>query len=86
MRYVHVIRDGVVMSQSDNWSQAALWGRRFNLVKATRFAPPTPATKFSYWVRANEAALLEAERSLPGRYYIVRYEDCATSQSMCSTP
>lgn len=74
LRYVHVLRDGVVMAHSRNWDQAGLWGPRYGLPVA-RGAPPNPATKFSYWVRANEAAIAEAERSLSGRYFLLRFEE-----------
>ena len=81
LRYIHVLRDGVEMSQSRNWDQAALWAPRYGLpVTRGSQLPPTPAAKFSYWVRANEVAIAEAERSLPGRYFLLRFEE------LCSRP
>lgn len=72
LSYVHVIRDGLVMVDSGNWDQSALWAARFDMPAQSR--RPTRGSMLEYWVRANERAIDIGSATLGDRFSLVRFE------------
>jgi hypothetical protein len=76
LRYVHVIRNGLHMTQSRNQLQVRRWGSLFGLPETG--VHPTPAASLDYWIRANEAAIEAGETLSQSRFLVLNYDDlCA---------
>jgi len=72
LTYIHVIRDGLVMVDSGNWDQSALWAARFDMPAQRR--RPTRSSMLEYWVRANRRAIDIGSTALGDRFVLVRFE------------
>lgn len=78
LRYVHVIRNGLDMTQSRNQLQIRRWGSIFGLDGIGE--RPTPADSLDYWIRANETAIESGEALRPGSFLLLNYDE------MCGHP
>lgn len=75
LRYVHVIRNGLHMAQSQNLSQVRRWGSLFDV--STSLSEPIAA--LDYWIAANEQAI-ERSRAMPaGTFLLLNYDELCTS-------
>jgi hypothetical protein len=91
MRYVHVIRHGLDMTFSKNARQVVKWAGFFGIPFAPpkipkahlrywikvnqRIRPELSRARLQYWIRANQYAVAQAERLLPDRYLLLRFDD-----------
>ncbi len=69
-RYIHVMRNGIDMACSRNRRQAETWRYYFGIG-----GDLIPRRMLDYWIAANRFALAQAEEWLPGRYYVLRFDD-----------
>lgn len=75
LRYIHILRDGLVMAESRNWDQAAMWGSRYGLDSgASARRPPTPRVKLEYWIRANREAIETGQNLHSNRFLLLSYD------------
>lgn len=77
LRYVHVIRHGVYMTQSPNQAQVRRWGSNFGLVEG--LSSPNPVASLDFWIRANDLAIRRGQE-MSGRFLLVNYDD------LCAAP
>lgn len=74
LRYLHVLRHGLDMALSSNRNQLRNFGWRFGLQEPDDPAR-APEVQLDYWVASSRAALADAQRVLPGRHLISRFDD-----------
>lgn len=80
-QYLHLVRHGLDMAYSGNQNQARNWAGRLGLeLRLQDEGRVHPQSMLEYWLTANEKALEDAGRHLPGRLLVVRFED------LCHTP
>jgi hypothetical protein len=77
-RFVHVVRHGLDMATSANQNQVLLHSRA--ALGSEHDSLPVEARSALLWMRINGAAADYGQR-MPGRYFLLRYEDvCANPQ------
>lgn len=77
LRYVHVIRHGIYMTQSPNQAQVRRWGPRFGL---ERLDAPNPVVSLDFWIRANNLAILRGHELPSGQFLLLNYDQ------LCAAP
>jgi hypothetical protein len=78
-QYIHLVRSGLDMAYSGNQNQVKNWAGHLQVpLNYAADGRVTPHTMLEYWLTANERALTTAQRCLPGRMLVVRFEElCA---------
>ena len=83
LRFVHMVRHGLDMATSANRNQLLAHGR--TVLGAECDTLPEEARAALLWKRVNERAADYGAR-MPGRYFLVRYEDLCTDASAALAP
>lgn len=74
MRYVHLLRHGLDMAVKRRGEMPyETWDRHYDL--DVDDDAPFPRRMLRFWIRANRDALAFAEKEMPGRHHVVRFED-----------
>lgn len=78
-QYIHLVRSGLDMAYSGNQNQVKNWAGHLQVpLEYGDDGRVTAHTMLEYWLTANEQALATAQRCLPGRMLVVRFEElCA---------
>lgn len=78
LRYVHVVRHGLVMAFSDNKRQLCNWGYIFDISVSGRETPEELAYKqLSYWVKSTQA-VMENSCAKEGRFFLLNHTEFCT--------
>lgn len=83
LTFVHVIRNGLDMALSPNQNQLERHGRAALGAHADAFAPEVRSALL--WQKVNTAAAAHGKR-MPGRYFLMRYEDVCADPSATLAP
>lgn len=77
LKYIHLTRHGLDMAFSRNRGQLQRWGSHFGVPFPERQAE-VPAAALRYWVRANRAAIEQAQALLGPRFLLLNFDQlCA---------
>lgn len=79
MKYIHVIRNGFDMAFSGNTQQARNWSGKITGTPLPD-GPISPDELLTYWIAANQQALMHGRALLGDRFHVVNYED------LCDAP
>ncbi len=75
-QYIHLIRHGMDMAYSPNQAQILNWAKAINVpVDYLADGKVRAHSMLEYWLEANERALADAQRYMPGRMLTVRFEN-----------
>ena len=75
-QYLHLVRHGLDMAYSGNQNQVKNWAGRLGLdLDYTDAGKVQPHSMLEYWLSANERALATANRCMPGRFLVVKFEE-----------
>lgn len=75
-QYLHLVRHGLDMAYSGNQNQVKNWAGHLGLtLEYTDAGKVQPRSMLEYWLSANERALATAERCMPGRFLVVKFEE-----------
>lgn len=78
-QYIHLVRSGLDMAYSGNQNQVKNWAEHLQVpLDYTDSGKVSPRSMLEYWLTANERALANAERCMPGRILVVRFEELCT--------
>lgn len=72
MKYVHVVRDGLYMMNSNNKYQLNMWAGKFNVKRSDDTNDALDALR--YWIAANQQAINYGVRELDKRFYLLNYD------------
>ncbi|MCP4305451.1 MAG: sulfotransferase [bacterium] len=80
LRYIHVVRDGLDMSFSNNTWQADHWAHHFGLKRPNRRSDPVQQLR--YWIAANRRAIDYGQRHMAGRFMVMDYDGLCAHPDM----